>query len=141
MPTAKFIATQVFTAVLASWILLQMASAFSGVDAQLILVSGIALSTFGTAILTVYGQYTLNKVKRTGEATHMLSNSAMGVQLQTKLDMAKELAVMCRRLADYTKQPEAEAASLAAEVKVALARTELQEHLIRQAKVDAVGAK
>lgn len=141
MGASKYISLNLFTAVLAAWMLLQMASKYSGVDAQTILVSGIALSTFGTAILSVYSQYVLNKVKRTGEATHALSNSAMGVQLQTKLDMAKELAVMSYRLADYTKQPEAKAAALAADVKVALAQTELQDHLIRQAKADVVGSK
>jgi hypothetical protein len=113
----------------------------SKVDPQTILVAGIALATLFTAVLTTWQQFVLNKVKKTGEATHMLSNSAMGAQLQDKVDVYKELAVMAHRLADYTSDPEAKAAAIACDVQVDKARLELREHLIRQAKVDAFGQK
>jgi hypothetical protein len=138
--TSKVVALEMFTALVAFWILLDGASKFSGVDAQLILISGVAFSTFGTAILTVYGQFQLNKIKKTGEATHTLSNSAMGSQLQSKVETTQQIAVLSHRLAEYTKQPEAEAAAIAADLKVLQAKQEYQDHLIRQAKVDAVAA-
>lgn len=140
MIPAKYIALQIFTLVVAIWLMAEMGSKFSGVDAQLILISGVAFSTFGTAIITVYSQAKLNKINRTVAATHVLSNSAMGAQLQAKVDILMQLAVMSHRLADYTKQPEAEAAAVASDLNVLTAKAELQEHLIRQAKVDAVEA-
>ena len=70
----------------------------------------------------------------------MLSNSAMGSQLQSKVETTQQIAVLSHRLAEYTKQPEAEAAAIAADLKVLQAKQEYQDHLIRQAKVDAVAA-
>lgn len=136
----KYLAVQVSVAMLAVWVLLHFVAVYSGVDAQLILIAGIALSSFGTAVLTVFQQYTLNKVKKTGEATHLLSNSAMGEKYKDKVEICQKLAVLAHRLAEYTKQPEADAAALVADVDVEKAKRDLQEHLIRQAKVDAVAA-
>lgn len=112
----------------------------SHLDAQTIVIAGIAFTTFSTALLNIWQQHVLNKVKKTGDAIHVLTNSAMGSQLQYNVDSAIKLAVTMHRLADYTQQPEAMAAALAADVDVERAKIELQAHMVRQAKADTLAA-
>lgn len=59
------------------------------------------LGTFGTAWIG-YLTIKLNAIGKTGEKTHTLVNSNMGVQLRLN-------AVVTRRLADLTRSPEDEA--------------------------------
>ena len=84
----------------------------------------------------------LESVKKTAEATHTLSNSALGALLQGGVDDAKEKAVLCHRLAEIAKAAGGDAsgdiaAAVAADLKVEQRIKLLQAHLIQQAKVDA----
>jgi hypothetical protein len=114
-----------------------MWAAFTGLDANTILIAGIALTTLGNSILNMIQQYTLGKVKKTGEANHQLSNSAMGAQLQDAVDTAQEKAIFAHRIADLTKTAGDSAAATAADVRVIAKRKLLEEHLKNQAIVDA----
>lgn len=133
----KFLAIECAASFLAFLLLLHVAATYGGIEPNTILISGIALSTFGTAILTVWQQHILNKVRRTGEATHKLSNSAMGQQLKDKVAFAKQVAVLSHQLANFTKEQTARSAAMAADVVVASAELEYRNHLIQQAKADA----
>ena len=79
----------------------------------------------------------LSKVKQVAVATHTLSNSAMGAQLQSALDDAVAGAVQAHKLAELTNDPGYQAAALASDVKVVTRRALLQAHQVQQAKVDA----
>ena len=80
----------------------------------------------------------IKSVQKTAEATHILSNSAMGEQLKQSLQFAIANSVTAHRLAVLTKEAGDEAAALASDVVVKQQAALLQEHLISQAKVDAL---
>jgi hypothetical protein len=78
----------------------------------------------------------LTSVKHTSEATHTLSNSAMGQQLRENLATLQAWAVDRHRIAANGQEAEI-AAAAAVDVKVEAARKALQDHLTKQAVVDA----
>jgi hypothetical protein len=79
----------------------------------------------------------LVKVEKTSEAIHTLSNSAMGAQLLTKVELLQMLAVQAHRLAEVTKEAADAAVAQSFEVQVAAAKKVYQDHLMQQAVVDA----
>jgi hypothetical protein len=88
-------------------------------------------------IITAWNAYQSGKIKKTGEATHILSNSAMGEQKKLNVDFAKRYAVQAHRFADMTKLDSDIAAALAADIVVKEQEVIYNQHLIQQAKVDA----
>jgi ADP-ribosylglycohydrolase len=81
----------------------------------------------------------IDKVERVTEATHTLSNSAMGAQLLTKVELLQMLAVQAHRLAEVTKEAGDLTIAKAFEVQVEAAKKLYQEHVTKQAIIDAKG--
>jgi hypothetical protein len=124
-----------------------ISSAIAGVDPNVatainsLALLGVAVISAWTAAKSAARDRKLESVKKTGEATHTLSNSAMGAQLKMNVTFARAAAVMARRLAEVTKQSGDTAAAAAADVQVIEQEAILQVHLIQQARVDAELAK
>ena len=140
----KWLAVECFTSFLAFLLLLHVLSSIGGVEPNTILIAGIALSTFGTACITMYSQWTLAKINRKATAIHILNNSNMGQQLRDKLALSKQISVMGWQLVAFRKEQnlsagDAESAAKASDIVVKNYERELQDHLIQQAKVDATG--
>jgi ribose/xylose/arabinose/galactoside ABC-type transport system permease subunit len=76
-------------------------------------------------------------IKKTAEATHILSNSAMGEQLKTAVQFATSTSVIAHRLADLTKEAGDAAYATATDVVVKEQQALLQKHLTAQAVIDA----
>jgi hypothetical protein len=108
----------------------------------------VTVTGFFTAALVAWNSYQgarrdkkIESIKKTGEATHTLSNSAMGAQLKLNVEFAQSNAVILHRMADYTKTEGDAAAALAADVKLEAQKVIYQAHLVQQAKVDATEAE
>jgi hypothetical protein len=71
------------------------------------------------------------------KATHILSNSAMGEQKRVNVEFAEAAAVSMHRIAALTGEAGDIAAAEAADIRVRTQRIIYEQHLIRQAKVDA----
>jgi hypothetical protein len=91
-----------------------------------------------TALLVTWNTYRQSKQGKQVTAIHTLTNSAMGAQLKINVDFAQQNAVLAHRLAAISKDEGDVAAANAADVIVTSQKAIYQEHLIRQAKVDAV---
>jgi hypothetical protein len=102
---------------------------------------GIAAISAWTAAKQANRDKQVLSIKRTGEATHTLSNSAMAAQLKMNVQFATQTAVLAHRLAESTKQEGDIAAALAADIVVKEQEAILQKHLIAQAKVDTDTAR
>jgi hypothetical protein len=74
---------------------------------------------------------------RITKATHVLSNSAMGEQKRVNVEFAEAAAVSMHRIAALTGEAGDIAAAEAADIRVRTQRIIYEQHLIRQAKVDA----
>ena len=81
------------------------------------------------------------RTKKVVDATHQLSNSAMGAQLQDAVDSALEKSVLQHRLAELTNADGDKAAAAAADLRVIAKKKLLYDHLANQAIVDANDAK
>ena len=98
-----------------------------------------AINSIVLLALAVIGAWTAAKtsqVKKIAEATHTLTNSAMGAQLLTNVQNLEALAVLAHRFAENNNESDIAAAS-AIDVRVAAAKALYQKHLINQATVDA----
>lgn len=84
-----------------------------------------------------WNAHRIESVKKTAEATHTLSNSAMGGQILGKVQALTASAVVARRLAQVTNSPADFANAAALDVQVAAAATEYQTHVSNQAVVDS----
>ena len=96
------------------------------------------------AIIAVSGAYTLWKtqqIKKVADATHILSNSAMGQQLLSKVQILESLSVVAHRLAHTTNNSADTAAADAIDVRVQSAQQDYEKHQQRQAIVDAAEGK
>jgi hypothetical protein len=100
---------------------------------------GIAAISAWTAAKQANRDKTVASIKKTGEATHTLSNSAMAAQLKMNVQFATQTSVLAHRLADVTKQAGDIAAAIAADIVIKEQEAILQKHLIAQAKVDDSG--
>lgn len=103
-----------------------------------------SISLLGLGILGAWTTYQSAKrdkeiasVKKTGEAIHTLSNSAMGAQLKKNVQFAQANATLAHRMAEITKESADIAAAIAADIVVKQEQELLQVHLIQQAIVDA----
>lgn len=109
-------------------------------------ISNVAI--LGNALIMLWIAHQTRAVKKTGEntekiaiATHTLSNSAMGAQLQTAVDDARALSVVFHSIArDKPGDAAALAAAQAADVKVEQRIRVLQDHLQKQSIVDIASA-
>jgi hypothetical protein len=88
-------------------------------------------------IFTVWSVWRQSKTGKIVQQVHILSNSAMGAQLEINVNFAKEIAVLKHSLADRSKADGDIAAAIAAEVVVEDQKKKLIDHQIQQAKVDA----
>ena len=93
-----------------------------------------------TAVLVAWNTWRQSKQSKTVNAIHTLTNSAMGAQLKLNVQFAEQNAVLAHRLAEMSKSEGDVAAATAADVVVESQKAIYQEHLVRQAKVDAVDA-
>jgi len=80
-------------------------------------------------------------IKKTTEATHVLTNSAMGEQLKTAVQFATSTSVLAHRLAALTKEAGDAAYATATDIVVKEQQALLQKHLTAQAIVDAQADK
>jgi hypothetical protein len=94
------------------------------------------IALLGILIMGAWNTAKISRVGKTANAIHTLSNSAMGAQLQQKVDLLKALAVFAHRFADIGNDAD-KAAATALDVRVRSAEKDLQDHLVRQALVDA----
>lgn len=83
----------------------------------------------------------IESVRKTGEATHELSNSAMGQQLLTNVELLAELSVQAHRFAAVTKEAADLATAQAFDVKVEAAKKLYETHVRKQAVVDATNTQ
>lgn len=90
-----------------------------------------------TAALVAWNTWRASKNDRVVKDIHTLTNSAMGSQLKLNVEFAERISVQAHRLAIVTKEEGDVAAALAADVVVKEQQAVYQEHLVRQAKVDA----
>jgi hypothetical protein len=90
-----------------------------------------------TAALVAWNTWKQNRQGKQLTAVHILTNSAMGAQLKINVDFANQNAVLLHRLADISKEAGDLAAATAADVIVETQKALYQEHLLKQAKVDA----
>jgi hypothetical protein len=91
-----------------------------------------------TAVLVSWNTWRASRNEKVVRSIHTLTNSAMGAQLKLNVQFAEKIAVGAHRLADVTKEAGDAAAAIAAEVVVEAQKSIYQDHLLRQAKVDAV---
>jgi hypothetical protein len=87
--------------------------------------------------ITAWNAFQAEKIKKTGEATHILSNSAMGEQKKLNVDFAKANAVLAHRIAVLTREEGDIDAATDADVRVKIQEDLYKAHLVQQAKVDA----
>jgi hypothetical protein len=90
-----------------------------------------------TAVLVAWNTWRASKNDKVVKSIHTLTNSAMGAQLKLNLQFAERFAVQAHRLASITKETGDLAAAVAADVDVEAQKSVYQDHLLRQAKVDA----
>lgn len=113
----------------------------SNVELALVAGSIAAIPPTITGVFTLVVQHRntvkLDSVKKTGEATHDLSNSAMGAQLLAAIEDKQALSVVLHAVAKERGTPEALAAAQAQDVRVETAKKLYNEHQRNQAKVDA----
>lgn len=93
------------------------------------------IALLGILIMGAWNTAKISRVGKTANAIHTLSNSAMGAQLQQKVDLLKALSVFAH--AAQPSNDASEAAADAVDIRVKAAEKELQDHLLRQALVDA----
>jgi hypothetical protein len=93
-----------------------------------------------TLVVGAWNARQASKIKATGEAVHLLSNSAMAAQLTQNVQFSQAIAVLAHRIAKDSQQEGDLAAAAAADLVVLEQKKLLQEHLIKQAKVDATSA-
>lgn len=91
-----------------------------------------------TAYLTKRAQPVLASIQATGEANHVLSNSAMGGKLTDGVEDAEAALVLLREIAGLNSSAENIARVTAGQLKVDQRKKLLQDHLIQQATVDAM---
>jgi hypothetical protein len=96
-----------------------------------------AIGGGAAAIIGALNRRDVKSVKKTSEATHILSNSAMGAQLAINVELLQALSVQAHRFASLTKQDGDVATAKAFDVRVEGAKKLYQEHLTKQAVVDA----
>jgi hypothetical protein len=103
-----------------------------------ILITGI-FAAVGSTVATILGAMNRTDVlstKKTGEATHILTNSAMGQQLLDGIADKQALSVVLHTLATNSGKPEDLAAAIAMDVRVKAAEVKYQQHQRNQAIVD-----
>ena len=97
---------------------------------------GLAIIGVWTAHKTAAIKDKTDEIKKVADATHTLSNSAMGAQLKMNVQFATSDAVSKHRIATLTNEAGDIAAAQAADIVVKEQEDLLQRHVIAQAKVD-----
>src|ERR1700683_503654 len=106
-----------------------------------ILITSV-LGAVGGMIATVIGAMNRTdvlSVKRTGVATHILTNSAMGEQLLAGIADKQALSVVLHAIATKSGSQADLDAAAAMDVRVEAAKVKSQTHIKNQAVVDARG--
>jgi|ERR1700722_2231260 len=92
---------------------------------------------FATAVIVSYNTWRGTKRDKIVKDIHILTNSAMAEQLKVRVQFAKSQYVLATRLASITGEEGDKASAIAAGVVVQEQQALLDEHMARQAKVDA----
>jgi hypothetical protein len=101
------------------------------------------LAAVGSTAAVIIGALNRSDVistKKTGEATHVLTNSAMGQQLLDGIADKQALSVVLHSVASASGKAEDLAAATAMDVRVKAAEAKYQQHQKNQAVVDATNA-
>lgn len=107
------------------------------------LITGLTLLAANVATNTanVYinrkNSKTLDHVETVAVATHVLTNSQLGVQILAKQQNLEVAAVFAHELAKLRGSPADVTAAAALDIRVEAAKKEYEEHQARQAQVDA----
>lgn len=128
-------------AILTVFLFLMFMPSLKGITGQDMMLLAIGAVTAWNSRRSGKRDEQVASIKATGEATHILSNSAMGAQLKLNVSFARAVAVMAHRVATITKEDGDLASAEAADIQVHDQEAILQLHLIQQAKVDARDAK
>jgi len=99
-----------------------------------------SLAILGVAVITAWTASKAAAIKKVADATHILTNSAMGAQLLANVQNLQAMAVLAHRFAENNNASDI-AAAAAIDVRVEEARAKYQEHVKRQAVVDALDPK
>jgi hypothetical protein len=110
-------------------------TAFGGWSMPTLTEQGIV--GLATAALVAWNTWRASKNDKVVKSIHVLTNSAMGAQLKLNVEFAQQNAVLAHRLSALSKEQGDIAAATAADVVVETQKAIYQEHLLRQAKVDA----
>jgi hypothetical protein len=92
---------------------------------------------FVTALLVAWNTWRAARSAKVVRSIHTLTNSAMASQLKVNVEFSQQNAVLSHRLADISKSEGDIAAAVAADVVVEAQKQIYQEHMLKQAKVDA----
>lgn len=92
------------------------------------------------AIMTAWNTHQSAKIKATGEATNILSNGALLIQLKIKVELLEELALIAHRVA-LTGDEADKVAADALDIRVQTAKRDYQAHLTQHTKPDVVQSK
>jgi hypothetical protein len=91
------------------------------------------------AALVAWNTWRASKNDKVVRDIHTLTNSAMGAQLKLNVTFAEQNAVKSKRIAELTKSEGDIASAAADDLIVEEQKAIYQEHLVRQARVDASG--
>ena len=94
------------------------------------------LALLGIAIIGAWTAHKTSAIKKVADATHILTNSAMGAQLLANVQNLQAMAVLAHRFAENGNAADI-AAAVAIDVRVEEAKAKYQDHVKRQAIVDA----
>jgi hypothetical protein len=77
----------------------------------------------------------VDHVERTAHAIHILTNSAMAIQLKTNIQLSKALGTMAHRLAEKSREPGDLAAAEAIDVETKAHEAAYSDHMLSEARI------
>jgi hypothetical protein len=95
-----------------------------------------SLALLGIAAISAWTAAKTSAIKKVADATHTLSNSAMGAQLLANVQNLEALGVLAHRFAQNGVEADI-AYAAAIDVRVEAAKEEYQDHIRKQAVVDS----
>ena len=95
-----------------------------------------SVAMLAIAIIGIWTAHKTSTIKKVADATHVLTNSAMGEQLLANVQNLQAMAVLAHRFAENNNAGDI-ASAVAIDVRVEEAKAKYQEHVKNQAIVDA----
>jgi hypothetical protein len=93
-----------------------------------------------TALLVMWNTWRANRQTKVIKQIHVLTNSAMGMQLKVNVEFAERFAVQTHRIAEITQAEGDVAAAVAADRDVEIQKDIYQAYLLRLAKADPIAS-